>query len=71
MDFQSESDEDIDFINNIRAPKVRKFQDRRNLLEELDDNEFLRRFRIGKVTFEYLCNEIKHLISPVTNRWNI
>lgn len=68
MDLLSESDDEIDLINNIRAPKDRQFKMRTNYIEELDDCDFLKRFRISKETFLLLCDEIRVMISPATNR---
>lgn len=68
MSFLSDSDSELELIDNIRAPKARKFKNRFNYLEELDESEFLRRFRISKDTFRFLCNEISDEISPETDR---
>lgn len=40
----STSDSDIDFIDRLRAPKPRKFRERVNYLETLDDVEILFKF---------------------------
>lgn len=69
MDSSSEGeDSENEFIDNLRAPKARVFLDRINYLETLDNDEFHKRFRINKDTFQFLCDEIRHLISPFTDR---
>lgn len=70
MTSTSDEDSDIELIDQIRAPKPRKFKKRVNYLEELDEEEFLGRFRITKTTFILLCNEIRDKISPVTERYD-
>ena len=52
----SEDDSDFELINAIRAPKARKFNKRVNFSEELDDQEFMRRCRMGKHTIAHICN---------------
>lgn len=65
----SESDSDLDLINNIRAPKERQFRQRIDFLETLEDNDFKQRFRVNKETFLILMNEIRDEISPKTDRY--
>ncbi|GFX45245.1 nuclease HARBI1 [Trichonephila clavipes] len=38
----------LDFLGKLETRKVRKLVERSNLFEELDDNEFQRRFRLTK-----------------------
>ena len=44
--FDSDIDSDIDFIEDISIRFDRKFKERTNFLETLNDTEFLKRFRI-------------------------
>lgn len=64
----SSSDSDSDFINGHRTLKKRKFNERKNFLETLDDNEFHRRFRVTKQTFQLLCDKIRDKADPATAR---
>lgn len=69
MDSSSESDDDLAFIQNINVRAERKFAERRNFLEELDEQEFSRRFRISKSSFKILLELIEGDISPQTSRY--
>jgi hypothetical protein len=62
-------DDEIDFIDAIRAPKPRTFKTRINYLQELDDQDFHKRFRVTKESFKVLCDLIRDKISPSTNRY--
>jgi hypothetical protein len=64
----SESDSDIEFIANIPVRKPRKFRERSNYLNILDDDEFLRRFRISKRSFQLMLEFIRPEIEPQTAR---
>ncbi|XP_024947627.1 uncharacterized protein LOC107274471 isoform X1 [Cephus cinctus] len=63
----SSDDEDIiDFINR----RLKKFKTRHNYFEELDDIEFKIRFRMGKQSVMWLCNEIEEdLKFPSNKNW--
>ena len=41
MNKGSDIDSDIDMINDIRAPKERRFRERVDFMETLDDLEFI------------------------------
>lgn len=60
----SESDSDIEFIDNLRAPKERQFKDRPDYCNILDGKDFLRRFRLSKQTFTILLEKIRLEIQP-------
>jgi hypothetical protein len=68
MDIFTDSDSDIEFMYNVRSPRPRVFKKRANYLEEIDEIEFKKRFRVGKQTFRKICDEIKDSVSPNTNR---
>ena len=68
MSSTSDSDEDINFINELRAPAPRTFKERQNYAETLDDVNFLRRFRLSKESFLLLLDKIRDKISPTTSR---
>ena len=55
-------------INDIRAPKERRFRERVDFMETLDDLEFISRFRVSKISFMELLNAIEPLIAPTTQR---
>lgn len=48
--------------------KLRKFPERINYLETLDENEFKLRFRLSKASFKVLLEKIRHVIAPTTAR---
>ena len=56
MNIGSDIDSDIDMINDIRAPKERRFRERVDFMEILDDHEFISRFRVSKISFIELLN---------------
>lgn len=64
----SSSDSDFEFIDGINARKPRNFSFRPDYLHVLDDNEFIRRFRLSKTSFELILNKIRPTISPTTLR---
>ncbi|KAK5644346.1 hypothetical protein RI129_005646 [Pyrocoelia pectoralis] len=66
--FDSDEDEFVEDIVLHRNPKV--FKNRINYLEEYDDFEFFKRFRIQKPTFVMLCDTIEHQITSATDRNN-
>lgn len=68
MSSSSENDDDMNFINGIRAPEERLFKERPNFLETLAENEFHQRFRVTKQTFRFLLDQIRDRISPATAR---
>lgn len=68
MDFVSESDSDNEIIDSIRIPKPRKFQNRPDFLNSLDEDEFIKRFRIGKNSFQFILGKIRDKISCTTER---
>jgi len=68
MDLSTDSDSDIEFIDNLRTPKARKIALRISFLETLEDNEFLKRFRVSKETFAFLLNKIETRLSSTTDR---
>ncbi|XP_020813969.1 putative nuclease HARBI1 [Drosophila serrata] len=59
-----ESDEDLDFVP--RKPRV--FRARPNFLRDMEDEEFLTKFRISKSTFAYLLERIGNKIESQTTR---
>ena len=65
MNLSSEEDSDDALIDRIRVPKDRNFKERVKFLAVLDDQEFLRRFRVSKQTFNSLCDEIREISFPV------
>jgi hypothetical protein len=69
MDSTSESDEDIAFINAINVKKPRKFAERVDYFEVLEEIGFLRRFRLSKSSFSIVLGRIQHEISPTTKRY--
>jgi hypothetical protein len=62
----SENNEILRQIFSIR--RKRKFKNRPKYRETLDDIEFLRRFRVSKITFAELLGKIKHRLEPQTER---
>lgn len=65
----SESDSDLEFIANLPVRKPRRFQDRTNFLATLNDEEFSRRFRMSKESFNVILEKIRHSIAPTTARY--
>lgn len=68
MSSSSVSDSDTEFIDGLRAPKPRKFPERPNYLETLDEIDFLRRFRMSKESFRTILTKISIKIAPSTAR---
>lgn len=64
----SESDDDLNFINNIATRKPREFRLRKDYLEILDDENFHKRFRLTKSTFRFVLEKIRAKISSRTRR---
>lgn len=63
-DSSLESDYEID--NRLNDPRV--FRERPNYKEVLNNQEFLRRFRVSKNSFQELLDKIKNVIQPATLR---
>jgi hypothetical protein len=61
-------DSDLEFIANLPVRKKRKFQNRPRYLEDLEENEFRRRFRMSKECFRKLLIKIENKINPKTLR---
>lgn len=66
-DSELEDEEAYGFFNRI-SRKRRVFRQRENFIETLDEQAFLRRFRINKNAFRLLLVKIEGEISPSTNR---
>ncbi|XP_046577279.1 putative nuclease HARBI1 [Haliotis rubra] len=49
-----------------RIPRV--FNERREVLHTLDDNELLQRYRFDRNSIVYICDLLEHDLSPVTHR---
>ena len=62
---ESESDEDT----LVQQRKVRKFNERNDYLETLDDDEFLSRFRLSKNSCLEIYEKIREDIEPSTKRY--
>lgn len=60
----SDSESDDEFVRN--NPRV--FRQRPNYYDIYSEQEFLKRFRISKASFEELLHEIRTAIQPVTLR---
>ena len=54
-----ESDDDFDLIRSLRSPSERKFRQRENFLDTLDDISFLNRFRLSKENFTVFLLKIR------------
>lgn len=57
-----------EFDTESEPDDQRLFRERENYLESLNDSEFIRRFRVSKITFLELLNKIKPSIEPQTKR---
>lgn len=53
--------EEVEYVDRIRKEKIYKF--RMNPLESLDDNDFKKKYRFSKETFQYILNLIEHDIA--------
>jgi len=62
MNIFSDSDDDLNFILNIKPPRERKFCMRTDFLKTLHDDEFKNRFRISKNSFRILLEEINFFL---------
>lgn len=49
-------------------PRERIVQPRNNLLDELDDVDFKKRFRMNKETVQFLANLLDEIPEPIDNR---
>jgi hypothetical protein len=65
--YSSDSDDEQILRHIFTIRRARQFKIRPKYRETLDDIEFIKRFRVSKVTFEELLQKIRHL-EPQTKR---
>ncbi|XP_068083427.1 putative nuclease HARBI1 [Anabrus simplex] len=68
--FDFESDSDDEFLEQMlrRVRKVKRIRPRPNNFEEWDDEEFVKRFRLTKLTALLVLDEIRDQLEHATNR---
>lgn len=67
LNFGISSDEEI--IRIVGKPKqTKKFKQRINYFHELNEKQFIDRFRLGKTSVKQLISKIRHRIESPTSR---
>lgn len=65
----SDDEDNMDAINIVEAPRrLREFKNRPNHLEDWDDEQFIHRFRLSKMTVEMLFWQIEERLQRPTNQ---